>query len=82
MALIAMEFLTPHRVLRGEFVGARRYPRVGAHLGLFLARTLFNTSELRLSVLARRLLLERRQCRGILQPIALARAIAATRECE
>ncbi len=49
MALIAMEYLSPHRVLRGEFIGAGIYPRVGEHLGLFLARTLFNTSELRLS---------------------------------
>jgi 5-methylthioribose kinase len=49
MALIAMEFLTPHRVLRGAFIGAQMYRSVGAHLGLFLARTLFNTSELRLS---------------------------------
>ena len=49
MALIAMEFLTPHTVLRSGFIGAHRYPRVGAHLGLFLARTLFNTSGLRLS---------------------------------
>ncbi len=49
MALIAMEFLTPHRVLRSGLIGARSYPRVGEHLGLFLARTLFNTSDLRLS---------------------------------
>jgi 5-methylthioribose kinase len=49
MALIAMEFLAPHSVLRTEFIGARIYPRVGEHLGRFLARTLFNTSELRLS---------------------------------
>jgi len=49
MALIAMEFLTPHRVLRAGLIGAESYPRVGAHLGLFLARTLFNTSELRLT---------------------------------
>jgi 5-methylthioribose kinase len=49
MALIAMEYLTPHRVLRSAFVGGRTYPCVGMHLGIFLARTLFNTSELRLS---------------------------------
>ncbi len=49
MALIAMEFLTPHMALRAALIGARVYPRVGAHLGLFLARTLFNTSDLRLS---------------------------------
>jgi 5-methylthioribose kinase len=49
MALTAMEFLTPHRVLRAGLIGAQVYPRVGAHLGLFLARTLFNTSELRVT---------------------------------
>ena len=49
MALIAMEFLAPHSVLRSEFIAARVYPRVGKHLGLFLARTLFNTSDLRLT---------------------------------
>ena len=54
MALIAMEFLSPHDVLRSGFMGARRYPKIGEHLGLFLARTLFNTSELRLSGLAKK----------------------------
>jgi len=49
MALIAMEFLTPHSVLRSELIAARTYLRVGKHLGLFLARTLFNTSDLRLT---------------------------------
>ena len=49
MALIVMEFLTPHSVLRTAFTGAQRFGRVGEHLGIFLARTLFNTSELRLS---------------------------------
>ncbi len=49
MALTAMQFLTPHKVLRAALIDAQVYPRVGAHLGLFLARTLFNTSELRVS---------------------------------
>ncbi len=49
MALTVMEFLTPHVVLRSAFIDARTYSRVGVHLGIFLARTLFNTSELRLS---------------------------------
>lgn len=48
MALIVMEFLTPHTVLRSAFIGAQTYRSVGEHLGLFLARTLFNTSDLRL----------------------------------
>jgi 5-methylthioribose kinase len=49
MALTVMEFLTPHTVLRSGLIEARIYSRVGSHLGIFLARTLFNTSELRLS---------------------------------
>jgi 5-methylthioribose kinase len=49
MALIVMEFLQPHIVLRAGFIMARVYPRLGVHLGLFLARTLFNTSGFRLS---------------------------------
>ena len=48
LALIVMEFLSPHVVLRSELIAAQIYPRVGTHLGLFLARTLFNSSDLRL----------------------------------
>ncbi len=46
MALIVMEYLAPHRVLRKGLIAAHTYPNVGRHLGLFLARTLFNTSDL------------------------------------
>jgi 5-methylthioribose kinase len=49
MALIVMEFLAPHRVLRKGLLAAHAYPSVGRHLGSFLARTLFNTSDLRLT---------------------------------
>ncbi len=46
MSLIVMEFLAPHRVLRKGLIAAQVYPSVGRHLGSFLARTLFNTSDL------------------------------------
>jgi 5-methylthioribose kinase len=46
MALIVMEYLSPHIVLRKGFVRAEPYPLAGRHLGAFLARTLFHTSDL------------------------------------
>ena len=46
MALIVMEYLSPHIVLRKGFVRGEPYPLVGRHLGTFLARTLFHTSDL------------------------------------
>jgi 5-methylthioribose kinase len=46
MALIVMEYLAPHVVLRQGLVKGCRYPRVGRHLGEFLARTLYCTSDL------------------------------------
>ena len=49
MALIAMEYLSPHVVLRKGFVRGETYPLVGRHLGTFLAHTLFHTSDLHLT---------------------------------
>ena len=49
MALIAMEYLSPHIVLRKGFVRGESYPFVGRHLGTFLAHTLFHTSDLYLT---------------------------------
>jgi 5-methylthioribose kinase len=48
MALIVMEYLTSHIVLRKGLVRGIRYPQVGKHLGTFLARTLYFTSDLHL----------------------------------
>lgn len=45
-AIIAMEFLKPHVVLRRALIDGRQFPRVGHDLGLFLARTLFRGSDL------------------------------------
>jgi 5-methylthioribose kinase len=49
MALMVMELLSPHVVLRKGLIAARRFPNVGRDLGRFLARTLVNTSDLRLA---------------------------------
>nr|CAD6630676.1 S-methyl-5-thioribose kinase [arsenite-oxidising bacterium NT-25] len=45
-AIIVMEFLTPHVILRRALIEGRALPRVGRDLGLFVARTLFRGSDL------------------------------------
>jgi 5-methylthioribose kinase len=54
LALIVMEYLSPHLVLRKGFVRGQRYSLVGRHLGAFLAQTLFHTSDLHLRAAAKR----------------------------
>jgi len=49
MALVVMEYLGPHIVLRKGLVRGELYPLAGRHLGTFLARTLFYTSDLYLT---------------------------------
>jgi 5-methylthioribose kinase len=49
MALVVMEYLSPHIVLRKGFVRGEPYPLAARHLGTFLARTLFHTSDLYLA---------------------------------
>jgi 5-methylthioribose kinase len=49
MALIVMEYLASHQVLRRELIAGRRHPLVGQHVGQFLASVLFHTSDLHLS---------------------------------
>ncbi|UZW57122.1 S-methyl-5-thioribose kinase [Sphingobium sp. JS3065] len=46
MALTVMEYLTPHRTLRGALVEGLRYPLLADHMAGFLADTLFFTSDL------------------------------------
>jgi 5-methylthioribose kinase len=48
MALFVMEYLSSHTVLRKGLIRGVRYPRMAEHLGTFLARTLFHTSDLSL----------------------------------
>ncbi len=45
-AIIVMEFLTPHVILRRALIEGRQLPRIAGDLGLFVARTLFRGSDL------------------------------------
>src|SRR5579885_911574 len=45
-ALIVMEYLTPHVILRRALIEGRELPRIAEDLGLFMARTLFRGSDL------------------------------------
>ncbi len=42
---IAMEYLTPHRVLRDVILAGEKPPHVGAHLGAFLGKVMARTSQ-------------------------------------
>jgi 5-methylthioribose kinase len=48
-ALIVMEFLSPHRILRKSIVAGVAHPALARHVGQFLARNLFRGSALSLS---------------------------------
>lgn len=54
MALTVMEYLSPHIILRKGLIKGMRYPRMAEHIGKFLARTLFHTSDLHLSPVEKR----------------------------
>jgi 5-methylthioribose kinase len=45
-AIIVMEFLSPHVILRKALIEGRELPKIGRDLGLFIARTLFRGSDL------------------------------------
>ncbi len=45
-ALIVMEFLTPHVILRRALIEGQQLPKIANDLGLFVARTLFRGSDL------------------------------------
>lgn len=45
-ALIVMEYLTPHVILRRALIDGRELPKIAKDLGLFMARTLFRGSDL------------------------------------
>lgn len=49
MHVLVIEDLNRHVVMREGLMQQKRYPLVGQHLGLFMARTLFYTSDLYLS---------------------------------
>ena len=48
MALIVMEHLTPHIILRKGLIAGTRYPNLADHAGRFMAETLFSYSDLAL----------------------------------
>jgi 5-methylthioribose kinase len=54
MALLVMEHVKPHIVLRKGLVRGERYPLVGRHIGTFLAQTLFHSSDLFLTAAAKK----------------------------
>ena len=45
-AIIVMEYLSPHVILRRALIEGRRLPHLAEHIGLFMARTLFRGSDL------------------------------------
>ncbi|MER9653895.1 S-methyl-5-thioribose kinase [Mesorhizobium sp. M0152] len=45
-ALIIMEFLSPHIILRRALIEGRQLPNIARDIGLFMARTLFRGSDL------------------------------------
>lgn len=58
-ALLVMEALRPHIILRKGFVAGTRYPKLAEHIGTFLAETLFWTSDLALTTPAKKALMAR-----------------------
>lgn len=46
MALIAMEYLSPHKIMRKGIIAGQVFPRFGADIARFLSHTLFHTSLL------------------------------------
>lgn len=45
-ALVVMEFLSPHIILRRALIEGQQLPRLAEDIGLFMARTLFRGSDL------------------------------------
>ncbi|MCQ0986568.1 S-methyl-5-thioribose kinase [Jiella marina] len=45
-ALVVMEYLSPHIILRKELIAGKRFEHLAEHAGTFLAETLFRTSDL------------------------------------
>ena len=54
MALIVMEYLSPHIILRKGLIRGVRYPHMADHLGKFLAQTLFHTSDFHLPAVVKK----------------------------
>ena len=54
MAIIIMEYLTPHVILRRALIAGQKFPNIARDLGLFMARTLFRGSDLSMNAAARK----------------------------
>ena len=48
MCLVVMQNLNRHRILRGEIIQGKTFPRLADHISTFLARTLYASSDLAL----------------------------------
>ena len=53
-ALIVMEFLSPHVILRKALIEGRQLPNIAKDIGLFMARTLFRGSDLHMKTSERK----------------------------
>ncbi|WP_052122449.1 S-methyl-5-thioribose kinase [Chelonobacter oris] len=49
MATFAMEYISPHVVLRKEMIAGRKFEKLSYDIGIFLARNLFFTSDIGLN---------------------------------
>ena len=56
LALLALELLTPHIILRRGMIQGIRYPLFARHIATFIARTAFYTSDLALEAAAKKAL--------------------------
>lgn len=45
MSLVIMQNLSEHRILRGEIIQGKEFPKLAEHMSNFLASTLFHTSD-------------------------------------
>jgi 5-methylthioribose kinase len=45
MALLVMEYLSPHVILRKGLIAGKMFPLMAGHMGEFMAETLFKTSD-------------------------------------
>jgi 5-methylthioribose kinase len=53
-ALIVMDYLSPHVILRRALIEGRQLPDLARHMGLFMARTLFRGSDLSMDTAERK----------------------------
>ncbi|WP_434361567.1 S-methyl-5-thioribose kinase [Parasalinivibrio latis] len=59
MSLFIMEYLHPHIILRKGLMAGIEYPKLAEHIGVFLAETLFHTSDIGMEASAKKDLVSR-----------------------